>query len=277
LNSVFSLQCKQNSNFKNNYLHLNICGFVFELFGQGFKMLIEIAGKEDYASKVASFMREQGIHKVIGFSGGADDKLQSIQKDDDLQLKYVAFRNTLHDRLISDALKHFRNHRIAILTGGTEGGIPELATKKAKEYGFKTIGVFPRRGKKYALNSSLLDLSICVDPMIGESRWGDEGSTWTSLIDGMIVIGGNAGTLTECAHIQKINESLIQKEDSYTLLKYIVAVYGTGGVAEQLPHLWAKPEIRNLCMPMNRIYTGQEAAEFLMEKLSLADYYDPDM
>ncbi len=237
-------------------------------------MLIDIIGKEDYASKVTSFMKEQGIHKVIGFSGGADDKLQGIPDDDDLQLKYIAFRNTLHDRLISDALKLFRGYRIAILTGGTEGGIPELATKKAKEYGFKTIGVFPRKGRKYALDSSLLDLSICVHPMIGESRWGDEGATWTSLIDGMIVIGGSAGTLTECAHIQKINESLIKNNDTP---KYVVAIYGTGGVADQLPHLWAKPRIRNVCMPMNRIYTGQEAAQFLVEKLGLEDYFDPRM
>jgi predicted Rossmann-fold nucleotide-binding protein len=235
-------------------------------------MLIEILGRRNYASEVVSFMQSHGIHKVIGFSGGADDRLQGVPEDDDLQLKYVAFRKAFHDRLISDALRLLRGYRVAILTGGTEGGIPELATRKAKEYGFKTIGVFPRKGKKYALDSCLLDLSICVDPMIGEARWGDEGATWTSLIDGMIVIGGSAGTLTECAHIQKINESLIKNNETP---KYIVAIYGTGGTAEQLPHLWAKPNVRNVCMPMNRIYTGREASQYLIEKLALDDYFDP--
>jgi predicted Rossmann-fold nucleotide-binding protein len=235
-------------------------------------MLIEILGGGNYGSEVASFMQSHGIHKVIGFSGGADDKMQGIPEDDDLQLKYIDYLKALHDRLISDALKPLRGCRVAILTGGTEGGIPELATRKAKEYGFKTIGVFPRKGKKYALDSSLLDLSICVDPMIGEARWGDEGAIWTSLIDGMIVIGGGAGTLTECAHIQKINESLIKNRETP---KYIVAIYRTGGIAEQLPHLWAKPNVRNVCMPMNRIYTGQEASQYLIEKLALYDYYDP--
>jgi predicted Rossmann-fold nucleotide-binding protein len=211
-------------------------------------MLIEILGGENYEKQVRAFMESHGLHKVIGFSGGSDDQLQGVPKDDDLQLKYVDFRNTFHDRLISDALKPLRGYRIAILTGGTKGGIPELATRKAKEYGFKTIGVFPRKGKEYALDSSVLDLSICVDPMIGESRWGDEGATWTSLVDGMIVIGGKAGTLTECAHIQKINEALIKNDKTP---KYIVAIYGTGGIADQLPYLWSKPHVRNVCMPMN--------------------------
>lgn len=235
-------------------------------------MLIEVIGRESYSSKVESFMQSHGIHKIIGFSGGADDKLQGVPEDDDLQLKFKDFRDTFHDRLISEALGLLRNYKVAILTGGTRGGIPELATRKAKEYGFKTIGVFPRKGKKYALDSSWLDLSICVDPMIGEARWGDEGATWTSLIDGMIVIGGSAGTLTECAHIQKINESLLKNNETP---KYIVAIYGTGGVAEQLPHLWAKPTVRNICMPMNRINTGGEASKFLIEKLSLDEYFDP--
>jgi hypothetical protein len=127
-------------------------------------MLIEILGRGNYASEVVSFMQSHGIHKVIGFSGGADDRLQGVPENDDLQLKYVAFQKAFHDRLISDALRLLRGYRVAVLTGGTEGCIPELATRKAKEYGFKTIGVFPQKGKKYALDSSLLDLSICVDP-----------------------------------------------------------------------------------------------------------------
>jgi hypothetical protein len=87
----------------------------------------------------------------------------------------------------------------------------------------------------------------------------------------MIVIGGGAGTLTECAHIQKINESLVNNN---VRPKYVVPIHGTGGVADQLPYLWAKPRIRNACMPMNHIHTGNEAAQYLIEKLDLADFFD---
>ncbi len=236
-------------------------------------MKIEIKASENYAEKIRQTYREKGISKVIGFSGGADDKLKGIPDDDPLQEQFKNFRDAYHERIISSALGLFRGYKVAILTGGTEGGVPELATKIAKKHSFYTIGVHPRKGKKYALSDDLVDMAITVDPMVGDAVWGDEGSVWTSLVDAMIVIGGGAGTLTECSHIQKINESRIKGGETP---KYIVPIYGTGGVAEQLPHLWAKPDIRNASMPMERVHTGNDAAKRIIEILSLDDYYDPN-
>lgn len=236
-------------------------------------MKIEVKAAENYAETIKKALKEAGISKVIGFSGGADDKLKGIPDDDPLQKQFTSFRDAYHERIISSALGLFRGYNVAILTGGTEGGVPELSTTIAKKFSFFTIGVHPRKGKKYALPDNLVDISITVDPMVGDAVWGDEGSVWTALVDAMIVIGGGGGTLTECAHIQKINESRIKAGDTP---KYVIPIYGTGGVAEQLPHLWAKPDIRNASMPMDRVHTGNDAAKRIIEILSLDDYYNPN-
>ncbi len=188
---------------------------------------LQITGGDNYTATCNDFLNTYGLKKIIGFSGSADTKLSGIPNDDPLQQKYREFYQSFYKRIISDVLGVLNGYKVAILTGGTDGGIPELAVRKAKEFGFKTIGVFPKVGKKYSLESSLIDLSIMVDPLIGESRWGDEGSVWTALVDAMIVISGQAGTLTECAHIQKINEALIKYNK---VPKYIIPIYGTGGL-----------------------------------------------
>jgi predicted Rossmann-fold nucleotide-binding protein len=229
-------------------------------------MNILLRGAEDYSTKVTDFLKKHGIRKVIGFSGSVDIRLEDFLEGDPLQQQYKDFKNAFHKRIIVDILKLLKGYNIAVLTGGTKGGIPELAATEAKTLGLKTIGVYPRTGKKYCLDNSIIDLSICVEPLIGESRWGDEGAVWTTLVDAMIVINGQAGTLTECAHIQKINEALIKNG---SLPKYIIPIYGTGGIADQLPYLWAKPEIKNKCMPLERIYSGKQAADFIIENLDL--------
>lgn len=226
----------------------------------------------DYTEAVASFKKEFALHAIIGFSGGSDDKIEGVSEDDELQRHYKKFRRGFEERIINEALGVLRGHRVAILTGGTVWGVPNAATKAAKAAGFKTIGVFPQCGRKYAMTEELLDLKICVNPLVGESAWGDECPVWVSLVDGVIVIGGGAGTLTECAHIQKINESRVKYEHTP---KFIVPIHGTGGVAEVLPHIWTKPEIRQASMPAERVHEGKAAARLLIDRLHLYDCYDP--
>ncbi len=221
---------------------------------------------------IADFKHKHGLHKIIAFSGGADAELSGISKEDPLQSQYKQCAAAIEERLIGDAIGKFRGHRIAILTGGTKWGVPKTAAIEAKKCGLKTIGVFPITGKKHALGEDLLDLALCIEPMYGESRWGDESSVFTNLLDGVIVYGGGAGTLTECAHLLKINEALLKSGDAS--LKYIVPLAGTGGVADGLPFIWAKPEVRNLCMPNRRVTGGAEAADIIIEKLNLFDFYD---
>lgn len=233
-----------------------------------------VEGRENYAVGIDNFMKEYGLQRIIGISGGSDDKLSGITEDDPLQISFTVFRDALQERIITDALRALRNYRIAILTGGTNWGVPRLAIHKAHDCGFKTIGVLPKVGEKYSLSEEDLDLRIVVEPIIGGGFWGDEGPIWTSMIDGMIIIGGGAGTLTECAHIMKINEALVKKG---VRPKYMVPIHGTGGVAEQLHQLWGKPRIRDLSMPRGRVHTGTEAAHLLIEALDLDEAFDPNM
>ncbi|HBI33613.1 MAG TPA: hypothetical protein DEA43_00645 [Candidatus Moranbacteria bacterium] len=232
-------------------------------------MLTTVRGEKDYSKVVREFMKQNGLHKIIAFSGGSDAEISGMPKDDPVQLQYKAFARNLEERIIGDAVKKLRNYQIAILTGGTSWGVPNTATLKAKEYGMKTIGVFPLAGKKHVLPEDILDIALCIEPLVGESRWGDESPIFTSLLDGVIVYGGGAGTLIECAHILKMNEAIIKNGEP---VKYIVPIAGTGGVADGLPFVWGKAEVKSLCMPFRKITSGIEAVDILCEQLNLDDF-----
>lgn len=233
---------------------------------------IHVNGSHNCAKIVAEFMHQNGLHKIVAFSGGADSELGGVSQDDPLQLQYQEYAAALETRFIGEAIRKFQGYRIAILTGGTTWGVPKTAAMEAKKCRLQTIGVYPLTGKKHALGNDILNLSICIEPFSGESRWGDESPVFTNLLDGVIVYGGGAGTLTECAHILKINEALLKSgKDS---LKYIVPIAGTGGVADGLPFIWAKPDVRSKCMPHERVTSGSRAAEIIIEQLNLEDYFD---
>lgn len=231
---------------------------------------LRIQPAQDYGAPVSAFLKQHGIGRIIGISGGSEDKLVGICDEDPLQKQHADFQASHHERLLRDALKRLRGYRTAILTGGTRWGIPKLGLSLAREYGFRTIGVLPKAGEQHALGEDLLDLRIVVEPVIGPGAWGDEGPVWTSLIDGLIVIGGAAGTLTELAHIMKLNEGLCKRGERP---KYMVPIHGTGGVADQVHQLWAKPSIRDRSMPRDRVYSGAEAARLLIEALDLEECF----
>jgi len=240
--------------------------------------MIDIRGEKNYSGIIHDFMKENGLHKIIAFSGGSDSEISGIAADDPIQAQYKEFAKAHEERIIGDAIKKLSNYQVAILTGGTKWGVPNTATIKAKEYGMKTIGVFPLAGRKHALPDNLLDISFCVEPFVGESRWGDESPIFTNLLDGVIVYGGGAGTLIECAHILKMNEAIMKKRttsenEKNETVKFIVPIYGTGGVAEGLPFVWGKAEVRLECMPFKRVANGLEAVDILCQKLNLDDYF----
>ncbi len=226
---------------------------------------------EDDHKAILSFLESRGIKKVIAFSGGANSKLDMVPDDDPLQERYRSCVTMLEERVISDAIAMFRHDPVAILTGGTRWGVPNTAVKVARQYQLPTIGVFPEIGQKYALPDDMLDLSLCVHPMHGESRWGDESPLFASVLDASIVFGGSAGTLVECAHILKLNESLIKH--SPTRIKLIVPISGTGGVADGLPFIWSRPEVRSACIPSPQITSGRDAAALIRQRLLLDDYF----
>jgi predicted Rossmann-fold nucleotide-binding protein len=215
---------------------------------------------------VSEFLQQHGMHHVIAFSGGASTDLPGVAGDDPLQARYAEIQKERETRIVRCALNILRHHRIAVLTGGTRFGFPKTAAEVAKEMGLKTIGVFPAtaRDKGHVLKD--LDLSLCVEPLFGESAWGDESSVFCKLLDAVIVCGGGAGTLIEASHLLKMNESLLKYEQP---LKIIIPIQGTGGVADGLPFVWGKQEIKTACMPQRPVFTGQDAAIYIQERLDL--------
>lgn len=222
-----------------------------------------VRGKHDYTELFRQFCERKGVSHIIGFSGGADDTIAGIDAEDKLQKQYQAYQTSLYQRTIHDVLQPLQGCKIAVLTGGTKWGIPAIANRTARDLGFKTIGVTPQAGEHHALSEADLDLQFIVAPLFGQGHWGDEGALWTSLVDAIVVLGGGAGTLTECAHLMKINETLVKQAKAP---KYMVPIHGTGGIAEQLPHLWAKPQIRDVSMPRERVTTGTHAAQLLLRQ-----------
>lgn len=229
---------------------------------------IIISEEKNYSAMFDTFMQYHGLHKIVAFSGGSDVSLEGVE-DEELQKNYLRVEEKKVEDIIDQAIRKFQGCKIAILSGGTKWGVPKTAILKARKYNLKTIGIYPETGEKHALGEDLLDLSICVKPIIGKSYWGDESHIFAKLLDGVIVYGGGAGTLVEMSHLLKMNEVTIKNG---TLLKYIVPISGTGGVADSISFLWGKVESRDKSMPTKRIFRGIDAADFLIKKLELEDF-----
>ncbi len=224
------------------------------------------AFSENLNQAVENFRQQHGLHHFIAFSGGASTDLPGVPKDDPLQKQFEQILAEREVRLVQEVLNILRHYRIAVLTGGTRFGFPKTAMETAKAMKLKTIGVFPKTAleKGYVLPD--IDFPICVDPPYGESAWGDESSVFAKLLDAVIVVGGGAGTLIEASHILKMNESLLKYGHP---LKIVIPIHGTGGVADGLPFVWGKQEIKNACMPQKPMLCGQDAAVYIQDHLDL--------
>jgi len=256
-------------------------------------LFLEVGGGDanNFTSQIDTFKKNKGIHTVLGFSGGADDdtpllnhlrgKIETFGKTDKRKKVY---RKILDDSgkeyvagIVRSILRELRpararegNSPIAILTGGTSWGVPDVATRVAKELGFTTIGVFPltAKTKGNVLPLDLLDLAVCVHPFIYSSQWGDEAPIYTKLLDNVVVIGGNAGTMVEVAHVLKLNE----RKDVMT--KHILPVYGTGGTADKLSFFPGKPKIMAKCIPSHPLTSGEEVLQYLKDNILSDEDYD---
>lgn len=229
---------------------------------------IVVSPKEDLTPLIESFTKEYGIQRIIAFSGGSDDRPEGIE-DDKLSAALGDILRQKEAHIIAQAVKRLEEYNIAILCGGTKWGVPSTIAKEARKVGLPTIGIFPLAGKKHALDAGELDLRIQIEPEFGVSRWGDESSIYAKLLDGMIVYGGNAGTLVEVAHVLKINEAILDRNETP---KFIVPISGSGGVADGLPFIWAKSRVRAVSIPQEKVVSGVRAAQLLIEKLNLHDF-----
>lgn len=215
---------------------------------------------------IDDFKKYHGVHHIIAFSGGTSISLPGISSEDPLSVQYERIQKEREQRIVRHTLNILRHYRVAVLTGGTRFGFPKTAVEVAKEMNIRTIGVFPEVavGKEYVLRE--LDLAICISSHCGESVWGDESSVFCKLLDAVIVCGGGAGTLIEVAHLLKMNEGLLKSGHP---MKVIVPIHGTGGVADGLPFIWGKQEIKNSCMPQKLVFSGTDAAVYIQEHLDL--------
>ncbi|MCB9808431.1 hypothetical protein H6770_04215 [Candidatus Peribacteria bacterium] len=222
--------------------------------------------QHDIDQAMEKFLQDHGLHHVIAFSGGAETVLPGVAEHEQLHQNYKEVQKEREARIVKEALNILRHYRVAILTGGTRFGFPKTAFEQAKDVGLKTIGVFPQTAqeKGYVLHD--IDLGICIDPRFGTSTWGDESSVYGKLLDAVIVVGGGAGTLIEAAHLLKMNESRIKYGEEP---KLIIPVHGTGGVADGLPFVWGKQEIKQACMPHKPVESGAAAAQFIVERIDL--------
>jgi uncharacterized protein (TIGR00725 family) len=99
----------------------------------------------------------------------------------------------------------------AVLVCGGLGGVMESACRGAKENGGTTIGIIPQEEFSYA--NEFCDIVVCTG--IGYAR----DFVVASSADGIIAIGGGVGTLIEMGV-------------GYMTKKTIVAIAGSGGVAD---------------------------------------------
>ena len=192
--------------------------------------------------QVKEFVKARGIQKIVGFSGGINDLGIEISK------------------IIFEAIEVFAKYPVAVLSGGTGFSVPLYAVNFAKRFSIPTIGIMPVKGEKYAIPS--LDLKLVIEPRYLESEWGDESEIFAKLADGTIYVGGMYGTLIEYAHVMKINQDRIKKNQEPI---YVALIQNTGSILEPIHALSDK--VMSQCFPEKPVYTGKDAAEFIIKKL----------
>ncbi len=206
------------------------------------KTLREFAGDFD-------FLKSMGIERVVAFSGGSDENEGSVK---------IFLEQSM------DVLKDFP---VAVLTGGTNWGIPKYATLAAGERGIKTIGVMPEYAvrKGYSLGDKL-DFEFVAKSRMRNSEFGDESEVFAKLADGMIVIGGFLGTAVEFYHVMKMNERKIKYGETPT---YISPVKGFGGFSESILKICLPKRVKEECLPSELLENGADAVKFLTEKMKI--------
>jgi predicted Rossmann-fold nucleotide-binding protein len=257
---------------------------------------------------IEQIKQQHRIKFTIAFSGGAETKLHQLAHDDspeslELQKAYSKIQTTRIEKLVQEFLQKFTGLEdcIAILTGGTKGGVPEIVSRTAKNQGFKTIGIYPEIGCKHFLGDDIIDIPLCITSTYQDckqstywetpSHWGDESSMFAKTLDAVVVIGGSAGTLIEMAYVLKMNAAILKAKKKgaagSSKLKYIVPVSGFGGVSEDMHHIWADPEVTEESILSftvtdgvekrpGRIYSGIQAADALLftPDLGIHDLFD---
>lgn len=152
-------------------------------------------GGNSVAVEYQRFKERENFSHVVGIIGGSEAE----------NIPY-------YQRLLVEQLNIVKQQvgNFAIVSGGTEGGIPEMALDVGMELGLPTIGVFPEQKSKYAMpQKTSFSISVPSHPL-SQVSWGVETPTLIGIPDAFLLIGGGWGSLTEISMIMKRNESLLR-------------------------------------------------------------------
>jgi len=196
-------------------------------------------------------LHKEGIQKIIAFSGGSESG-ESAEK------------------VAEESLNFLKDYPIAIVNGGTAWGLSKYITDLAKKWNIPVIGIYPTRGTKYAIKN--IDFAIEVEPIFGESEWGDATEIFTKLPHGVEVIEGGLGTAIEFAYFMKINEGRVHyhKEPIYLVPIRSAPLPDLSNVSNLAHFFPVKQEVIKASMPDFDVYNGRNAAEYLVKKLNLS-------
>jgi predicted Rossmann-fold nucleotide-binding protein len=210
----------------------------------------------DAHTSIRAKCNEWGVTKILAFSGGSEapSGVEPRRYEQDVK------------QMIETIVSGFQGRPIAILCGGTGGGIPEYAARAAKSAQLKVIGVYPQRGREYVLGTDVLDYVVEVGPMGDGSYWGDESSLFASIPDAVVLIGGRTGTLIEVAHLLRINETRVKKGAPVKL----IPVGGTFGVADLLRTFPMDDRVRVHAIPQRIITSPDEVIFEVFQHFNMA-------
>ena len=214
------------------------------------------------------FRETQGTHFSIAVLGGAVADLQGVSPE--LAARHRAVLDERVQGSIREMLGLFRDHGIAVVTAGTNSGVPAAASSMAAELGLTLVHFHPVIAHRYLNADAQPDLEVCVLPRTSEnSSWGDDSADLLSLVDAVVFIGGGYGTLIELAHVLKLNEAKIRRGERPI---FMVSLHDFGGFGDRL-YDFATPNVREECMPHERIFLGRDAAKFILRSLHADEIY----
>lgn len=171
---------------------------------------------ETSARSIQEFKELQGVNRILGVIGGSDKAVVSSCQE---QLVGICSQLCIY------------HGRFGVLSGGTTGGVPEMALTVAKQLQLPTIGVYPQSAEKYAAHSKIdHEIPVPLSPL-SDVKWGMETPILASIPDAFILIGGEWGTLTEVSTIMKRNVSRAEKGLPLTP---IIPLLGSGKLADNL-------------------------------------------
>lgn len=191
----------------------------------------------------------------IAFSGGAEDE-------------HV-------EGWIRSVLEGIREDDVIVITGGTGGGVPGIATSIAHEFRLPLIGVLPQRGVAYrspvlafmdGVDTSVVvspdrrTCAVVIPPSWSEPSWGDAAPMFVGLADAIVAVGGSWGTAIELAHALKVNTGRVRHGDPP--IRIVPAPFR--GVANDLAAAgWMDKELYCASFPPAILKHARDASRYL--------------